>query len=281
MASRLPESVLRAQLAEFRERTDATLLDAALLVARCIRGVDEARVLERIDELALAAMAAVPSVASGAQRVSTLCDYLREGAGLVGNDRRAFELEDSFLPKVLAGGAGIPITLSIAYVEVARRIGLQAEGINFPGHFLARVTDEASLVVIDAFAGRVVDRDDCIALLRRVVGEEAELADGHFDIASPRAVLVRMLNNLKHQAVAAGRVQDALDWSARILAAEPGLVFEHRDRAALHLQLGEPDLAIAELSELAEAVDEPALRERVLAEIDRIRNVGGAPRVVH
>ena len=281
MASRLPESVLRTQLAEFRERTDATLLDAALLVARCIASVDEARLLERIDELALAAMAAVPSAASAAQRVATLCDYLREGAGLVGDDRRAFELEDSFLPRVLEGGAGIPITLSVAYVEVARRIGLRAEGINFPGHFLARVTDEASLVVIDAFAGRVVDRDDCIALLRRVVGEGAELADGHFDIASPRAVLVRMLNNLKHQAVAAGRVRDALDWSARILAAEPGLVFEHRDRAALHLQLGEPDLAIAELSELAEAVDEPALRERVLAEIDRIRNVGGAPRVVH
>src|SRR5262249_4229965 len=123
--------------------------------------------------------------------------------GFRGNVEDYYDPHNSLLPDVLARRVGIPITLSLVWCELARRAGLDARGVGFPGHFLVRVDarEGREMVVVDAFAGgRVVDDSAARELLRRSFGDDAAHAPVHatlFEPATPREFLVRMLTNLK------------------------------------------------------------------------------------
>lgn len=296
----MTEAQLRERFLNFGKALrdpDATpsLLDAAELVARCERPRFDPEYLRAAFADLEAGARPVLMRASGAQaRAAALCSWLHDVRGFRGDAQRYHERASSCIDEVLRTGQGIPVTLAVVYVELGERLGLQMEGVNFPGHFLVRVrsdggeapdapgeTDDAEPLLIDPWAGRVIGRAECEQILRRAQGPGATLQPGHLQPATPLQVLVRMLNNLKQLALAEQRFEDALRCSERILLAEPGLVFEHRDRAVLHERLGQLDLAVAELELLAAAVTDPQLEARIRARIRALQARGGAAPIVH
>src|SRR5262245_22576194 len=178
--------------------------------------LDSGPYLDRLDALGQEAslrVAAAPIHAGDAPprvdpdryaRVMALNEYLFKELQFVGNEVQYEDPRNSFLNEVLDRRTGIPITLALLYIEVARRAGLQVEGINFPGHFLLRCRARRGLpyedLIIDAFhGGALLSRD----LLRRQVGEEfaAEGDEERFESrllphATKPQILARMLLNL-------------------------------------------------------------------------------------
>lgn len=186
---------------------------------------------------------------------------------------------------MLATGRGLPISLAVIYVDVGSRLGLECEGVNFPGHFLVRIHstrgDASSSLLLDPFAGRVISHAECQAFLQRMAGSEQTLGPQHLRRASAMDVLLRMLNNLKHLAYTQQDLPAALRHSDRIQLADPGQRLEHRDRALIHEQLGDPVSAMAEWQALVDAIDDDDAKRRITRRIDRLRGRDDAGRIVH
>jgi regulator of sirC expression with transglutaminase-like and TPR domain len=149
---------------------------------------------------------------------------------------------------VLDRKLGIPITLSLVYTEVARRAGVAASGVGFPGHFLVRIeTDTADPLMIDPFGGgRVVGRGTLESLLERGSGEKRATRT-LLAPASPRMVLSRMLANLKGVYASRGELARLLVVISRILELQPDSSADVRDRGLVAMRLGAPRVAESDL----------------------------------
>lgn len=125
-----------------------------------------------------------------------LVRFVHEDLRFIGNSQHYHLVDNSYLNRVLDLRRGIPITLALVYLAIAERIGLSAEGVNFPGHFLIRFTAEPELL-IDPFSGRQLSRSDCAVLLQQHQGTRAQLLDQHLAAASRRGLLMRLIENIK------------------------------------------------------------------------------------
>jgi regulator of sirC expression with transglutaminase-like and TPR domain len=154
-----------------------------------------------------------------------------------GNREQYDDLRNSFLDDVLARRRGLPITLAVLYVEVARRLGFDAYGVGFPGHFLAKIVgieDESEgEIIVDPFFARTITLADCAERLRAAAGEEVPFDPGWLRAATAREIYVRMLNNLKMLYLRQGDGLSALGCFDRILVLVPDQAFEIRDRGLL------------------------------------------------
>ena len=161
---------------------------------------------------------------------------------------------NSFLNDVLARRTGIPITLSIIYMHVGRRVGLWLEGVNFPGHFLVRckgmLGDAAPTedLILDPFHGGIVLTErDCARMLARYAGESARFDRALLAPAFKTQILVRMLVNLKRAYAKMRSFGRARDVSDLVLALDPTSLTELRDRGLLSYQMGQYGAALADL----------------------------------
>lgn len=276
-----------AALARTPDASIDVALGAALIAKDVYQDLDVDALVQRFDDLAGplngGALVGLP-LRKQAEEVS---DRFRE-LGFRGNVEDYYDARNSLLPDVLERRTGIPITLTLVWCEIARRAGVLARGVGFPGHFLARVDELPSLsgrgsprthadrdgtqgsapVIVDAFGGgRIVEDADARALLQRTLGAGAELHPALFEPASSRATLVRMLTNLK--AVWAGRGEHAKAFVAldRIVTLVPDSPRILRERAGVALRLGIHDLARTDFARVLElqpnAPDAPTLRRRI------------------
>jgi regulator of sirC expression with transglutaminase-like and TPR domain len=118
--------------------------------------------------------------------------------GFSGNAEQYYDPRNSFLNEVLERRTGIPISLAVLLIEVARRAGLRAHGVGFPGHFLVRFDDdEGTPIFVDPFSGHVLDDEALEALSRRVDGQGRGPDPRTLEPASKANTLIRMLNNLR------------------------------------------------------------------------------------
>jgi regulator of sirC expression with transglutaminase-like and TPR domain len=233
---------------------------ALLIAAETYPGLDVDGYLARLDALAQGARAAVEGACSGAERVERLNRFLFVEEGFEGNVDDYGDPRNSFLNEVLDRRTGIPITLSVVYIEVARRLGLPVRGVGFPGHFLAKYEGEEQ-IVIDPFFGKVLSEADCAERLREFVRDEIEFDPSLLESASPREILARMLRNLKRRHVEEGDFESALSCCERILLLTPGAMRELRDRGLLYQQLECFRAALSDLERYVElAPDDPATR---------------------
>lgn len=171
--------------------------------------------------------------------IEMLNRFLFDEHCFTGNRRDYYDPRNSFLNEVLERRKGIPITLSLVYMEVARRAGLQAEGIGFPGHFIVRTfSPDGTDALIDTYNCCRLDRDGCQGLLDNLYGGSVSLREDHLNPASKREILVRMLTNLKAVYTRNNMHRQAISASDRILLVNPNDIEEHRDRGALltHLE---------------------------------------------
>lgn len=132
----------------------------------------------------------VACVSDNAERVQLLSEFLGEELEFRGNSVQYYCEENSHLPYILESRMGIPITLTLVYQMVGARAAMKIEGINLPGHFIARHGD----VFFDPFhGGRILSRADIEQILAR---QDMELKDSHLQSANSRQFLLRILANL-------------------------------------------------------------------------------------
>jgi regulator of sirC expression with transglutaminase-like and TPR domain len=161
-----------------RPDEEIDLAACALLIAERERpGLDVAAALRRLDELAA-------EVAAGGGTLAALLRVLFVDHGLRGNEEDYYDPRNSDLDEVLARGLGIPITLGVVMIEVARRVGLDVHGVSYPGHFLCVARGPDGPVYLDPFRGG-----------RRL--DPRTLDAAHLAVAGKRAILTRMLTNLR------------------------------------------------------------------------------------
>jgi regulator of sirC expression with transglutaminase-like and TPR domain len=192
---------------------------------------------------------------------------LFEEEGFRGNAEAYYDPRNSFLNDVLDRRLGIPLTLSIVYLEIGWRLGLPLAGVNFPGHFLVRYEGEALRLLIDPFQrGEIRFEDQAQELLNRVYGGAVMLEPDHLRSAGKRDIVIRLLANLKGIYLNARDDARALAAVERIILLKPTASEEVRDRGFLLARTGRVDDAIIDLERyLSEAPHAPdAERVRLL-----------------
>lgn len=238
---------------------------AALLIARIeYPTLDVRPYLTQLDALGREAAQRLSAVSPRATRparvdperhaaVLALNQFLFDELQFTGNTGRYQDPRNSFLNEVLERRTGIPISLAVVYMEVARRAGLDIEGINFPGHFLLRCPARSEFgysadLIIDAFhGGAILSEDACRVLLRRSEGDDAMLERHLSGQATKRQILARMLLNLKHLYVQMNSFPQALEVTELLLAIEPTATHELRDRGLIAYHLNDLSSALRDL----------------------------------
>lgn len=175
------------------------LAAAAFQIARlAYPGLDVAPYMEQLDSMGEEVAARLPENADAYARIETINHHLYGDLGFTGNEADYYDPRNSFLNDVLERATGIPITLSLVYIEVGRRVDLPLLGIGMPGHFLVRYAAEDREIYVDPYdRGLVLTRAECSERMQRLFGGERELTDKHLEPVGARQILVRMLNNLR------------------------------------------------------------------------------------
>jgi len=225
------------------------LLEACLLVAaEEYPALDVPAEAARVDALGREALRRVEPISNLFARLDALRSLLFEDLGFRGSADQQDDPRNSYLNEVLNRRLGLPITLSILYVEVAARARLEARGVALPGHFVVRVDDGTRTVFVDPFhGGNVITEDDCRELTARTTGRASLFRREFLDGASAPAILARLLHNLKRVHLAREDYPRAHAAVERILIVSPGEHRELRDRGFLHAHLGRTDAAVADL----------------------------------
>jgi regulator of sirC expression with transglutaminase-like and TPR domain len=262
------------QLAALPDECLDVAVGAALIARDAYANLDLERIVDRFD--ALAAPLAARSLArlTPAEQAAALSEHLYDQLGFRGNDQDYYDPKNSLLPDVLDRKLGIPITLALVYCEVGRRAGVRARGVSFPGHFLVRVDDALSVappVVVDPFfGGRRLDTAALQKLLERAAPNQT-VSDEHLTPASPRAMLVRMLINLKWIYATRGDFARALLALDRIISLTPDSVPALRERGLLAARLGAVEAARADLSRLLELVPQAPDASSIRQQLEELR----------
>lgn len=243
------ESRARARFASLLERDPVPLDEAALAIAEEeYPDLDVEEVLVRLDRLGERVRARAPAPERAASILSGVRHVLVEEEGLRGNERDYHDPRNSFLNEVLERKVGIPISLSVVWMEVARRAGLRLDGVGFPGHFLVKyVSPGGTEIFVDPFnAGELLSADECVARYRARTGGR-DLDRRYLDAVAPRQILARMLHNLRR--VYLERRDDVRAYWVldRILMLTPGQLEALRDRGLVAARLGGASAAARDL----------------------------------
>jgi regulator of sirC expression with transglutaminase-like and TPR domain len=186
-------------------------------------------------------------------RVAELNRLLFVDESFAGNRSAYDDFRNSLLNVVLERRLGIPISLGLVYIEVARQAGLEVFGVAFPGHFLLRVPADAGdegPIILDPFnAGRELDEAACRALLASHLGDDEAFDDALLNPCSGRQFLVRMLNNLKRTYVQQRSFQQARRVTELLLAVDPTILSEVRDRGLIAYHLDDFQSALRDLED--------------------------------
>jgi regulator of sirC expression with transglutaminase-like and TPR domain len=269
---------LAEQIADAADRPGPDLAAPAFLIARIeYPRLDPGPYLDRLDAMGESAARVVAKDpghdAPLAARIDAVNRYLFTGLGFTGNREHFEDPRNSCLNEVMDRRTGIPITLALIYIEVARRAGIRTEGINFPGHFLVRclqdlhTDDPGQGLIVDPFhGGAILNEADCRRLL------EPHMSTAAFDPAllaraTRRQILVRMLLNLKKLYVKMHSFPQARATTDALLALQPSSLADLRDRGLLAYHMNDFSRALRDLEEylkvarLSEQQDEDQKKE--------------------
>lgn len=245
-------------------------LAALLFAADQDRTLDLSAEVAKLDALATGARRTVilddgPEVA-----LLTLGEYLHGEQGFGGSDRAYASPDGSFLHAALRERTGLPITLSAIYLEVGWRLGLPLAGVALPGHFIVKyeVGGGSGDVYSDPYdGGRVLTEEGVREMIRERSGGTFELPDRFLEAAQRKAILYRMLNNLKALYLRSQQPRQALWATDRMLILQPEGGQDLRDRGLLAYAVGEYDRARSDLLSYLMTdpapPDAPAIREQI------------------
>ena len=195
--------------------------------------------LRRIDDLAVEVVERAGADADQLRSIAALNFVLFSQHKFRGNRDAYYDPKNSFLNEVIERKTGIPIALSVLYMEVAKRIGLTFDGVGFPGHFMVKAIAEGNEIFIDPFdGGEIKSLDELAAMLEQMYGGKVGWRDDLLASVSKRQILQRMLSNLKAIYVRENDLVKFLSVLDRLLILDPAAAAELRDRGAIYTRLG-------------------------------------------
>src|SRR5947207_13249873 len=200
------------------------------------------------------------------QKLARLRNFLYEELRFRGDRRDYYSPSNSLLNQVMGRRLGVPLTLSIIFMELGWRVGMPLEGVGFPGHFLVRLAGEPLALLLDPYErGTSVHEEDCRRMLHDLSDGKLELSDQYLASISKRDMIVRLLMNLKGAYLRANEDQNALAAVDRLLLLRPDDLDEVRDRGLLlyRLQRYAPALEalLRYLDKCPDAADREAMEE--------------------
>jgi regulator of sirC expression with transglutaminase-like and TPR domain len=250
------------------------LARACLMIAQdAYPGLDVERYLGEIERMAIRLRARMPQANAAEEKVMALNQFLFDDLGYWGNTDDYYDPRNSYLNEVIDRKTGTPISLSILYMELGRRIGLPLEGVSFPGHFLVRLRLRGGTLVLDPFAGGTPQSEaELRERLQRVIPEGAAggVAPGELPLdqflepASNRQILARVLRNLKGIYREKDKPERMLEVLNRMLVVAPDASSELRDRGYVYQRLECWRPALKDLSDYVE-------REPEAPDLDDVR----------
>ena len=238
------------------------LAQACLMIAQdAYPTLEVTHYLAEIERMSQGLRSQLPRSSAAEERIAGLNEFLFEQLGFCGNTDEYYDPRNSYLNEVIDRKTGIPITLSVLYIEIGRRVGLPLEGVSFPGHFLVRVQVRGGVLVLDPFAGGLAQSEaDLRSRLSRVIpeGVAADVPvsqlplDQFLEPASKREILVRVLRNLKAIYRESDKPERLLAVLNRMLLLAPEASMELRDRGYVYQRLECWRPALKDLSEYLE-----------------------------
>jgi regulator of sirC expression with transglutaminase-like and TPR domain len=209
------------------------------------------------------------------ESVALLNQVLFQQEGLRGNREDFYDPRNSFLNDVLDRKLGIPITLSVIYMEVARRVGFPVAGVGMPGHFLLKHYDVVGgEIFIDAFnRGSILSPEDCQQRLDEVYGGQVDLRAEYLQPVAHREILGRMLNNLRQIYLNQQNGRKGIQVLDMLLAIPNGSPDLLRERALLRLNLDQYIGAAQDLGKYLKLAPEAADAQAVRETFDMVRQM--------
>ena len=240
------------RFAELVTREQFRLAEACLLIAEDeYPDIDIPACIAQLDAMAATIRGRLAADAFPEQKVVALNRHLFNELGFRGNTDAYYDPRNSYLNEVLERRIGIPITLSIVYLEVGRRVGLPLQGVSFPGHFLVKLRVQRGQLVLDPFkGGEPRSESELRSRLEQVLTkrETGRLdLDRYLEPATSREIVTRVLRNLKGIYLKLGKLEQALAVMHRMLLIMPESAEELRDRGLIYAELEAFRAAAADL----------------------------------
>jgi regulator of sirC expression with transglutaminase-like and TPR domain len=234
--------------------------------------------LSRIDALAVEVAERVGRHSSVYRCIAGLNEVLFQRHGYRGNRAEYFDPKNSFLNEVMDRKKGIPITLSVLYMEVGQRIGLSLHGVGFPGHFLVKYLDNEQEIVIDPFnSGEIQSKCGLENLLRELYGRAVPLRPDLLETVTKKQIIRRMLNNLKSIYLRGNDFLKGLSMVERLVILDPASADDIRDRGVIYLKLECFRQALEDLETylrlVPDAEDAVAVKEQVVKLTKQVRQI--------
>lgn len=179
--------------------------------------------------------------------VNTLSEYLFDELKFAGNHTSYHDPRNSFLNDVLERRLGIPITLSLLYIEVGKRLSIPLLGIGMPGHFIVRHRDEPDVFIDPYHGGILLSKSECARRLTQVTQGALQWNDQFLRPISSRSFIARILRNLKVVYLQRRSYQRVLSTIDRLITLQPQAPEEHRDRGVVNYRLGNYAEALQDL----------------------------------
>jgi regulator of sirC expression with transglutaminase-like and TPR domain len=247
------------------------LARATLLLARVEHPeLSPAPTLRRLDELAEASGAA--DIDDRLHALHRLREFLCEEEGFRGNTTDYYDPRNSCLNDVLDRHLGIPITLSVVFMEVGRRVGLHIRGVGLPGHFVVRADVGPEPVLLDPFdGGAVLTHERAAEVVARAVGRSMPLTEEHFAPVGKRQVVTRMLLNLRGIYCARGEWSKALTVVEHLLVVDEDCAGHVRDRGTVLVKLGHLQQGVTDWERYLGRCPQAADAEKVRGQLREVR----------
>jgi regulator of sirC expression with transglutaminase-like and TPR domain len=252
---------------------EINLAEAALLIAaEEYSRLDVSMYLEKLDRFGDRARERSGEARDEYDMINAINTTLFEDLGFRGNRKNYYDPRNSFMNEVIDLRLGIPITLTVVYMEVARRIGFSVQGVGMPGHFIAKHSRDGEDIFIDPFnEGRLLGELGCAEMVSETSGGQLQLQPAHLAAVTNKQILSRMLANLLGIYAGSNDYNRALAATERILLITPNSPPHIRDRGLLLAALGKTRSALEELDKYLEMVPDAPDAESVREQIKKIR----------
>ena len=226
--------------------------------------------IENINKIAKSLKVLLSDVKNPTYLISMLNEYLFQTLGFKGDTDDYYDPKNNFLNEVLDKKRGIPITLSIIYVEIAKQIGLDLRITGFPSHVVVKYNEE---IILDPFGGgQLLSMDDLTEILYRNFGEEIDFSPECLDELPEDKILIRILRNLKNSYAQSYAYEKAMKCTNMILAVESESPDEIRDKGILEDRLLNYDSALTYLNKYLEIAPEAPDVDFILELIRNVRD---------
>ncbi len=256
------------------------LFEAALSIAQgASPQLDLVAVQLEVDGFAERLQKRLPADASDLQKLRMLNHFFYRELGFGANVNNFYDPENSYLDRVIATRRGIPISLAVVYMELAQQTGLDFRGVSFPGHFLMKLPLSSGAIVLDPLSGASlsqVELEERLAPYLQQMPEMLELPVTEFlHTTATRAILVRMLHNLKAIFLGNQQWQSLLDVQRRLVILLPDEITERRDRGSAYAMLEQPEAALEDLEAYLRERPNAADAHDIRARLPQLRAASG------